>query len=458
MSNKIQIRRDVSSTWTSVNPTLSQGEPGFEVDTGRFKIGNGSSTWTLLPYAAASPTSSDTLTNKTWNGTNIGLAYGGTNASLTAAAGAAIYSTATGFGVTAVGTAGQVLTSNGAGAPTWTTTGAAITNDTSTNSSFNVLFNNTTSGVLTSIRTSSTKLTYNPSTGFLTANGLILNGASGSNRLTYLQTNSVARWAIGAGADAEGGSNTGSNFYLDRHNDAGVYQNHALWINRATGLTTLESLSVAGKITSTVATGSSPFTISSTTVNSNLNADMVDGYHANVGVVGSNIVVRDGSGYIFTNYLNMSSNDIGTANMTRIAVDTNADGFLRWQAPIRFKSALDRSSVTFLAAGNNGYQLLSGGIYVGMTASGAFSVNLPNNASCSIGDSITIYNPQFYGWAGWATYNLTITCTSQTCIGFQSYGESLVCNLGVGGITLRCVYNDTGGGSAGTVMWSVTVN
>jgi hypothetical protein len=40
----------------------------------------------------------------------------------------------------------------------------------------------------------------------------------------------------------------------------------------------------AGQITSQVATGTSPFSVSSTTVNTNLNADMVDGYHLNQGV------------------------------------------------------------------------------------------------------------------------------------------------------------------------------
>ena len=50
MANKIQIRRDISVFWSNVNPILSQGEPGFETDTGRFKIGNGITSWNVLPY------------------------------------------------------------------------------------------------------------------------------------------------------------------------------------------------------------------------------------------------------------------------------------------------------------------------------------------------------------------------------------------------------------------------
>ena len=46
MANKIQIRRDTAANWTSANPTLSQGEQGYETDTGKLKIGDGSTAWT----------------------------------------------------------------------------------------------------------------------------------------------------------------------------------------------------------------------------------------------------------------------------------------------------------------------------------------------------------------------------------------------------------------------------
>jgi hypothetical protein len=53
MANKIQIRRDTAANWTSTNPTLSQGEIGFETDTYKIKIGNGSSAWDGLAYFTA---------------------------------------------------------------------------------------------------------------------------------------------------------------------------------------------------------------------------------------------------------------------------------------------------------------------------------------------------------------------------------------------------------------------
>jgi len=54
MSNKIQLRRDTSINWNRVNPTLSMGEPGYEIDTGKFKIGNGSDSWNSLDYVVGS--------------------------------------------------------------------------------------------------------------------------------------------------------------------------------------------------------------------------------------------------------------------------------------------------------------------------------------------------------------------------------------------------------------------
>jgi hypothetical protein len=53
VSTKLQVRRDTAATWTSTNPTLASGEIGFETDTLKFKIGNGSTAWTSLGYQAA---------------------------------------------------------------------------------------------------------------------------------------------------------------------------------------------------------------------------------------------------------------------------------------------------------------------------------------------------------------------------------------------------------------------
>jgi len=50
---RILLRRDTASNWTSGNPTLASGEIGYESNTGKFKIGNGSTAWTSLSYSNA---------------------------------------------------------------------------------------------------------------------------------------------------------------------------------------------------------------------------------------------------------------------------------------------------------------------------------------------------------------------------------------------------------------------
>ena len=50
MADRIQLRRDVSTNWITVNPILADGEVGLEQDTSQFKIGNGISAWSGLPY------------------------------------------------------------------------------------------------------------------------------------------------------------------------------------------------------------------------------------------------------------------------------------------------------------------------------------------------------------------------------------------------------------------------
>ena len=122
----IQIRRGDSTTWTTQNPTLSQGEFGLETNTSKIKIGDGSLSWASLPYLikqtdnillnsntisatntngnlilsgsgsgqvqiggsrvvtvadlGSSITSLGTVTTGTWNAGTIAVAYGGTGA------------------------------------------------------------------------------------------------------------------------------------------------------------------------------------------------------------------------------------------------------------------------------------------------------------------------------------------------------------------------------------------
>jgi hypothetical protein len=52
MAYRIILRRDTSVNWIQNNPVLLEGEPGYEIDTERIKIGDGQSPWSALPYYA----------------------------------------------------------------------------------------------------------------------------------------------------------------------------------------------------------------------------------------------------------------------------------------------------------------------------------------------------------------------------------------------------------------------
>lgn len=66
---KIQLRRDTAANWSTNNPTPSAGEPCFETDTGKLKIGDGITAYNSLPYqGGTSDTAVTTDTAQTISG------------------------------------------------------------------------------------------------------------------------------------------------------------------------------------------------------------------------------------------------------------------------------------------------------------------------------------------------------------------------------------------------------
>lgn len=47
---QMQQRRDTAANWTSADSTLLAGELGYETDTGKLKVGDGSTAWSSLAY------------------------------------------------------------------------------------------------------------------------------------------------------------------------------------------------------------------------------------------------------------------------------------------------------------------------------------------------------------------------------------------------------------------------
>ena len=50
MADIIKSRRDTAENWRTANPTLAEGELGFETDTKRYKLGDGKTEWNSLSY------------------------------------------------------------------------------------------------------------------------------------------------------------------------------------------------------------------------------------------------------------------------------------------------------------------------------------------------------------------------------------------------------------------------
>ena len=76
MATKLQIRRDSASDWTSANPVLSAGEMGYEQDTSKMKVGDGSTAWTSLAYFNVPTPGVTTVANMTALVALTGMATG----------------------------------------------------------------------------------------------------------------------------------------------------------------------------------------------------------------------------------------------------------------------------------------------------------------------------------------------------------------------------------------------
>jgi len=77
----MQQKRDTAANWTANNPTLLAGQIGFETDTNKIKIGDGSTAWTGLSYFAGSGGGGEDLSatlalGNTTNGQDIVLSSG----------------------------------------------------------------------------------------------------------------------------------------------------------------------------------------------------------------------------------------------------------------------------------------------------------------------------------------------------------------------------------------------
>jgi hypothetical protein len=71
MADIIQIRRDSSANWIANNPTLAEGEIGYDISVNKWKVGNAADVWTALSYVDTQGATG--LTGSTGVQGNIGM-------------------------------------------------------------------------------------------------------------------------------------------------------------------------------------------------------------------------------------------------------------------------------------------------------------------------------------------------------------------------------------------------
>lgn len=76
--------------------------------------------------------------------------------------------------------------------------------------------------------------------------GITVAKAAGNGRWVQFLTGALARWFIGANTTAEGGANAGSDYVVQRYNDAGTLLGTSLSVSRATGQITFETTPQVG--------------------------------------------------------------------------------------------------------------------------------------------------------------------------------------------------------------------
>lgn len=182
-------------------------------------------------------------------------------------------------------------------------------------------------------------------------------------------------------------SPTTYDFNLDVND--GVIHDTTITVQRAThnvGIgTTAPStqLHITGRMTSTLATGTSPFVVTSTTVNTNLNADLLDGQH------GSYYAVASGSG----NYIQNQTASAQSANMW-ISGSIVSEGPGVNSANLLLKSASGTASIMFSRPGYENWFLGS-----------------PNNSTSFYISSGSLANILTFANSGAATFASTVSAT-----------------------------------------------
>jgi len=298
---RIQLKRGLAAQWTAANTVLLSGEIGYETDTDKFKIGNGSAVWTSLPYFNGNLTGSNlndladvTITSAAngdflrWNGT--AWVNDAVNLS-TDTVGDYVGSLVAGTGVTLTNNSGEGAT------PTVAIGQAVATNSNVTFNDITVSGNLTVSGTTTSINTE-----------ILTVD----------DNIVVLNNNVTAAPTENAGIEVERGTSPNVLVRWNETNDKWETTNDGTTYGNI--VTTADS----GTVTSTMITDG-------TIVNGDINASAAIALSKLASGTSAQVIVADGSGVptyaTLSGDVTISNTGVTTitANSVSLGTDTTGD-------------------------------------------------------------------------------------------------------------------------------------
>lgn len=175
---------------------------------GGIEIVNNAYTAVIFSLSDAGVLSSVTMDASVIATGTLAVARGGTGVTTTPTNGQLLIGNGSGYTVASLTAGSNITITPGAGSITIAATGGSsvtVSDDTSTNATRYLVFEDITSGTLSTVNVSSTKLTFNPSTGVLTASG----GFSG-NATNVTGTVAIANGGTGATTAAAGRGNLGA--------------------------------------------------------------------------------------------------------------------------------------------------------------------------------------------------------------------------------------------------------
>lgn len=296
-------------------------------------------------WAAGLLTVLGTVTSGIWQGTKIALGFGGTGADLSATGGAhqVLQQTSAGGNVTV----GQLAFSDISGRAT----SAQVPTDVAY---LDVIQTWTAAQTIPGLTV----------TGSFTATGLVTNADLANSSMTLAgHVVSLGGTQAFAAADLSNGT-TGSGAIVLANTPALITPN----IGAATGA----SLIVSGQLSSTVATGTAPLSVSSTTKVTNLNADQVDG--ASVGTSGGTIPLLNAAN-TWSGVQSINSGDLALKGATSGTITLNA-------------AAIAGTNTITLPAGTTDFSATSG-VVQQASAGAAFTVGTVANGQLA-NSSITL--------------------------------------------------------------------